>query len=117
MSNASLEAVRSKLEELQLATTLIPDSLGGRLVCAQRSSSAGLHGNSVWIAYRHGMWYVSTWLPVVYRANGPNEIVAFCAEYVPCSVSPLTSLPIHIVAKYHFVEIDEGDFPDADDIE
>ena len=48
-----------------------PDQL---IVSAQRGPMWPNQGNSFWLSYNQGLWYLSTWLPACYRV--PPDILA-----------------------------------------
>lgn len=47
---------------------------GDRIILASHQHSAGLGGNSFWVAVRRGSWYVATWLPVIYRLRDSSRL-------------------------------------------
>jgi hypothetical protein len=52
-----------------------------RLVCASIKEATGEgRGNSFWVAFRGGRWFVVTWAPRFYRCPSGVDILELCRD-------------------------------------
>ncbi len=107
-----LDILRQSIERAGLSTTIIPDASGNRLVCAKESSAEGLRGNSVWIAFRAGEWYLSTWTPAIYRVPVGCDLASLICDIVASSESVIYRVSKRLIDAYGLVEIDPEEFPE-----
>src|ERR1019366_803116 len=80
-----------------------PDQL---IVSAQQVPVWPNRGNSFWLSYNQGLWYLSTWLPVCYRIPANKDIVALCSACMAIGTSAIYRVPPDIVARSQLQEID-----------
>ena len=57
-------------------------------------------GNSFWITYIEGQWYVGTWVPIHYKLPPNGDIVGLCAEFVDRGTAAQPTLPDDLISKY-----------------
>jgi hypothetical protein len=67
-------------------------------------------GNSFWLSYNQGLWYLSTWLPACYRVPANQDIVALCSDCMRMGSSAMYRLPPHIVSRFQLQEIDDRQY-------
>lgn len=66
-------------------------------------------GNSFWLSWNQGLWYLSTWLPACYRVPANQDIVGLCSA---CTIgtSAMYRIPPDIVARFQLQEIDDRQY-------
>jgi hypothetical protein len=78
------------------------------------SAQAGLvwpnRGNSFWLSYNQGLWYLSTWLPACYRIPANQNIVSLCLACMAIGTSVMHRVPPDLVARFQLQEIDERQY-------
>lgn len=67
-------------------------------------------GNSFWLSYHQGLWYLSTWLPACYRVPANQDVVGLCLACMAIGTSARYRLPPEIVARFQLQEIDERQY-------
>jgi hypothetical protein len=81
----------------------LPDQL---IVSAQHSAAGPDRGNSFWLSYREGFWYLSTCTPVRYRVPASLDIVQLCKACIAVGNSAMDRVPPELVARFRLQEID-----------
>jgi len=84
-----------------------PDQL---IVSAQKGPVWPNRGNSFWLSYNQGIWYLSTWLPACYRVPVNQDIVGVCLACVAIGTSAMYRVPPNIVARFQLQEIDDRQY-------
>ena len=84
-----------------------PDQL---IVSAQQGPVWPNRGNSFWLLYNQGLWYLSTWLPVCYRVPTNKDIVGLCLACMAVGTSAMYRVPPDIVARFQLQEIDDRQY-------
>lgn len=64
-------------------------------------------GNSFWITYVGGQWYLCTWVPVCYRVPAVVSITQLCIEFVERGNSAQPVVPDDLVFKYGLSRLSE----------
>ena len=80
------------------------------IVSAQPGPVWPNRGNSFWLSYNQGLWYLSTWLPVCYRVPANKDIVALCSACMAIGSSAMYRVPPDIVARFQLQEIDDRQY-------
>ena len=81
-----------------------PDQL---IVSTQQGPVWPNTGNSFWLSLKQGFWYLSTWLPAVYRIPKEQNICELCAEVPQSSQTAIYRVEEHHVAKYGLERLSE----------
>ena len=63
--------------------------------------------NSFWVTQVREQWYLSTWLPAVYRIPKEQNICELCAEVPQSSQTAIYRVEEHHVAKYGLERLSE----------
>jgi len=84
-----------------------PDQL---IVSAQERPAWPNRGNSFWLSYNQGLWYLSTWLPACYRVPANQDIVALCSACIATGASAIYRVPPDILARFELQEIDDRQY-------
>jgi len=84
-----------------------PDQL---LVSSQPGPVWPNRGNSFWLAYNQGLWYLTTWLPACYRIPANQDIVGLCSVCMTAGTSAMDRVPPDIVARFQLQEIDDRQY-------
>ncbi len=84
-----------------------PDQL---VVSTQQGPVWPNRGNSFWLSYNQGVWYLSTWLPACYRIPADQDIVGLCSACLAVGTSATYRLPPEIVARFQLQEIDDRQY-------
>jgi hypothetical protein len=67
-------------------------------------------GNSFWLSYHQGLWYLSTWLPACYRVPANQDVVGLCSACITSGKSAMYRVPPDIVARFQLQEIDDRQY-------
>jgi hypothetical protein len=82
-----------------------------QLVVSARSGPVGPNrGNSFWLSYNQGLWYLSTWFPACYRVPANQDIVGLCLSCMAIETSGMYRVPPDLVARFQLQEIDERQY-------
>ena len=84
-----------------------PDQL---IVSSQQGPVWPDKGNSFWLSYNQGIWYLTTWLPVCYRVPANQDIVALCSACMTIVTSAMYRVPPDLVARFQLQEIDDRQY-------
>ena len=84
-----------------------PDQL---IVTAQQGPVWPNKGNSFWLSYIQGLWYLSTWLPAYYRVPANQDVVGLCSACMAVEASAMSRVPADIVTRFQLQEIDERQY-------
>jgi hypothetical protein len=89
------------------AQRMRPDQL---VVSTQEGQGWPNRGNSFWLSYIEGTWYLSTWLPVCYRVPPNQDIVALCLACMGATASAMFRVPSEIASRFVLQEIDDRQY-------
>src|SRR3989442_493012 len=84
-----------------------PDQL---IISARHGAVWPNRGNSFWLSYNEGLWYLSTWLPACYRVPADQDIVSLCSACISFGSSAMYRVPPDIIARFRLQEIDERQY-------
>src|ERR1700730_8096445 len=108
MSHDSYSLLNSALNALGLTgEQRSPHQL---VVSAQRGQIWPDGGNSFWLSYQRGAWYLSTWLPACYRIPAGQDIVAVCSACMGFCTSAMYKVPDEIAARFGLERISDNEF-------
>ena len=79
------------------------------IVSRQRGAVWPDRGNSFWLSYKDGTWYLGTWSPVGYRVPSDQDIVALCSACM-MGDSAMYCVPPEIVAQFHLQKLDDPEY-------
>lgn len=107
MTDLTYTPLAAALESAGFFTTLMPlPDTGHRLVCASKKSLRGLHGNSFWIAERHGQWFLGTWGPYLYHIPDPSRVADLCLTLLRRHPDhTLADIAPDLQSQFHLTEI------------
>lgn len=75
-------------------------------------------GNSFWLLFKDGAWYLSTWLPVSYRIPVTQDVIALCSACMKAVSSAMYFVPDEISERFGLEMIPDEDlellFPEQD---
>ncbi len=87
----------------------LPDEL---IVSARQSPGSPDGGNRFVLAYREGVWYLSTWSPVHYRVPAKQDVAQLCSACMAAGASAVDRVPPEIVARFGLLEVDDREYED-----
>jgi hypothetical protein len=64
-------------------------------------------GNSFWLSLRNATWYLSTWLPALYKVPSDQDMVALCRECMSFGSGAMYTVPEHIAHQFGLVRVDD----------
>jgi len=67
-------------------------------------------GNSFWLSFQRGTWYLSTWLPACYRVPSDQDVVALCSACMEFGTSAMYRVPDEIAARFGLERIPDSEF-------
>ena len=67
-------------------------------------------GNSFWLSWNQGLWYLSTWLPACYRVPANQDLVGICSVCMAIGTSAMYRVPPEIVTRFQLQEIDDRQY-------
>ena len=89
------------------------------IVSAQQGPVWPNRGNSFWVSYKRGNWYLSTWLPAAYRIPPGQDLVAVCLALMKSATSAMYHVPEEVVSHFGLEPIPDSEFerlfPENDD--
>lgn len=80
------------------------------IVSAQEGPAWPNRGNSFWLSWNQGLWYLSTWLRACYRVPANQDIVGLCSACMAIGTSAMYRIPPDIVARFQLQEIDDRQY-------
>jgi len=84
-----------------------PDQL---IVSSQTGPVWPNRGNSFWLSYQGGIWFLSTWSPACYRIPRGTDVVALCSACMESGTSAIYRVPEEIVTKFFLERISDDEF-------
>jgi hypothetical protein len=84
-----------------------PDQL---VVSAQQGPVWPDRGNSFWLSYREGTWYLATWSPICYRIPKDQDVVGVSAACMEIGSSAMYRVPPEVVVSFGLNEIDHTEY-------
>jgi len=63
--------------------------------------------NSFWVTHWNEVWYISTWLPAVYRSPKGVDICQVCCDALRCSETQMYTLGLDCVSKHGLERLSE----------
>jgi hypothetical protein len=84
-----------------------PDQL---IVSTQRGPVWPDRGNSFWLSYQGGTWFLSTWSPVCYRIPTDQDVLAVCSACMESGTSAMYRVPDEIAARFGLERISDDEF-------
>jgi hypothetical protein len=67
-------------------------------------------GNSFWLSQKKEVWYLSTWLPAVYRIPESQDTVALCVGCMAVGTIAMYRVPPDLLAHFGLQEIDDEEY-------
>jgi hypothetical protein len=105
MQPDSYEAMAAQLSAVGLnAAQQGPQQL---VVSSQPGAVWPNRGNSFWLSLRDATWYLSTWLPALYKVPGDQDMLALCSECMSFGSSAMYTVPEHIARQFKLVRADD----------
>lgn len=80
------------------------------IVSPQQGPAWPNKGNSFWLSFNQGLWYLSTWLPAYYRVPANQDIVALCSACMRIGTSAMYRVPPDILSRFQLQEIDDRQY-------
>ena len=67
--------------------------------------------NSFWVTFREGYWFLSTWVPVIYRIPGDKDVSQVCAAVLESSSRAIYHVADELVYQFSLIRLtpDETD--------
>ena len=84
-----------------------PDQL---IISSQQGPVWPNAGNSFWLSYNEGLWYLSTWLPTCYRIPADQDILNLCSACMSVGSSAMYRVPLDIITRFKLQEIDDRQY-------
>lgn len=67
-------------------------------------------GNSFWVCWLDGRWYVGTWAPRYYRVQDADRLLDFCDKFDHFGDSAQGEIPGNLMAEYGLEEVPDDAF-------
>src|SRR5687767_4707263 len=80
------------------------------IVSAQRGPVWPDRGNSFWLSFQSGTWYLITWSPVCYCIPADRDVGELCSVCMKVGKSAMDRVPDEIVARFGLERISDDEF-------
>src|SRR2546430_2521836 len=80
------------------------------VVSTQRGPVWPDRGNSFWLSYLAGTWYLGTWSPFYYRIPSGQDVLAVCSDCMESGTSAMYQVPDPIAARFGLERVPESEF-------
>jgi hypothetical protein len=80
------------------------------IVSTQRGPVWPDRGNSFWLSYQDGTWFLSTSAPICYRIPGGQDVAALCLACMEVGTSAMSQVPDEIAARFGLERISDDEF-------
>lgn len=80
------------------------------VVSRQRGLVLPFSGNSFWVSFHDGPWYLCTWAPTCYRLPTEKNLVDLCVEFVDYGQSAQAEVPTQLIERFGMTELSGDEF-------
>jgi hypothetical protein len=108
--NNLYDRVISTLEARGYFAELLTEPSVERVICASKKDKHLLRGNSFWITFRGGSWFLATWAPAYYHFSNEYALMSACIDFLQEDDQVHARLPEHIIARHGAKEVSEESF-------
>ena len=63
-------------------------------------------GNSFWITWKLGTWYLCTWSPICYQLPADSDVAGLCVAFMTIGDKAQRAVPTDLIVKYGLKELE-----------